>query len=97
MSRAASVMGAIVAAHPDKHVAIVSHGGLLNAYLFYLLNLPPESPVHFHSENTAITHVIIEQGQIHILRFGDDRHLEGLKESPELSAQQGKRNQPISL
>lgn len=81
MTRAASAMDALVAAQPNKYVAVVTHGGLLNAYLFYLLNLPADNPIHFHSENTAVTHVRIEQGQIHILRFGDDRHLEGLKES----------------
>lgn len=75
MGRAAAALAAIVAAQPGGRVAVVTHGGLLGASLLHLLNLPADSPVHFHSGNTAVTNVIIEQGQVHILRFGDDRHL----------------------
>jgi 2,3-bisphosphoglycerate-dependent phosphoglycerate mutase len=81
MARAAAAIDDILAAQPDKRVAVVSHGGLLNAYLLHLLGLAAESPIHFHSANTAIHHVIIKQGEVHILSLGDDRHLEGLKES----------------
>lgn len=79
-ARAQAVFADILAAEAGRRVAVVSHGGLLNAYLLGLFGLSPESPIHFHSENTAITHVIIEQGSVHILSFGDDRHLEGLPE-----------------
>jgi broad specificity phosphatase PhoE len=80
MARAAAAFEAILAAWPTGRVAVVTHGALLNAYWMRLLGLPPESPVHFHSENAAIAHVRIEQGHVHILSLGDERHLEALQE-----------------
>jgi probable phosphoglycerate mutase len=79
-SRAQAAFAAILADEAGKRVAVVSHGGLLNAYLLGLFGLSPQSPIHFHAENTAITHVIFEQDAVHIMSFGDDRHLAGLKE-----------------
>ncbi len=78
MVRAASAFEGILAAQPQGRVAVISHGGLLNAYLMQLLGISAESPIHFHSGNTAIARVRIEQGHIHILGLGDDRHLAGL-------------------
>lgn len=78
LERAVTVLGAIIAAHPNNRVAVVSHGGTLNAIWLHLLGLTAASPIHFHTGNTSIARVRIEQGHVHILGVGDDRHLQNL-------------------
>jgi broad specificity phosphatase PhoE len=79
MTRAAAIFADIHAAYPDDHrVAVVGHGGLFSAYITCLLNLPPESPVSFHSNNTAIARLRVRDGQVAILALNDDRHLDGI-------------------
>ena len=71
MGRAAEVMGNIVAAHPDQAVAIVSHGGTLNAYLAHLLGIPPEKPVGFRFENAALARLSVRNEHISLLCLGE--------------------------
>jgi probable phosphoglycerate mutase len=77
--RSGAVLEDILAAHPEQRVAVVSHGGLLSAYLIHLLGLKPDSPIHFPFANTAISRVRVEDGHIHLLSLGDDRHLDALR------------------
>lgn len=78
MARAAAVFADLVAAHPEHAVAVVSHGGLLNAYLAHLLGLPLERWVTFHFENTGLARLGLEAGHVRLLAVGDDRHLDNL-------------------
>jgi broad specificity phosphatase PhoE len=93
IERVATVFDSILAAHPDhtSRVAVVSHGGTLSAYWLHLLGLTAASPIHFHAGNTAIARVRIEQGHVHILGLGDDRHLEAsrLQRIPSTDAPKG--------
>jgi 2,3-bisphosphoglycerate-dependent phosphoglycerate mutase len=79
MTRAASALGAIVDAHPNDRVVVVSHGGTLNAYLMHLMGLPAASHVHFAFGNTAIARVQLENDQVHLLGLGDERHLDAMR------------------
>ena len=80
MARAAAVFADILAAHSSDHskVAVVGHGGLFSAYMAHTLNLPPESTVSFHSNNTAISRIQIHDGRVAILALNDDRHLDSI-------------------
>jgi probable phosphoglycerate mutase len=76
MARAAAAFDDIVAACPAQAVAVVSHGGLLNAYLAHLLGLAPERWISFHFENAGLARLHLEEGHVRLLAVGDDRHLE---------------------
>jgi 2,3-bisphosphoglycerate-dependent phosphoglycerate mutase len=79
-ARAAAAFSDILAAHPDGRVAVISHSGTLSAYLAHLLGLSPVSPVHFPLENTGLARVRVHQGHIYLLAFGDEHHLEAMRE-----------------
>ena len=76
INRAMSVLNEIVTAHANQTIAIVSHGGLLSAYLAHVIGLPLETSVFIHFGNTALARVRIENGQIHIISINDDSHLD---------------------
>lgn len=80
-ARVSAAFDAIVAAHPDETVAVVSHGGALSAYLGHLLGVSPERNVSFAFHNTAVARVSVRpapdgQGNdVRLLALGDDHHL----------------------
>lgn len=74
MARAAAALADIIAAHPEGHVAVVSHGGTLRAYLLHLFGLPPESQhISFSFENTAFARVRVLDGHVRFLGLGENR------------------------
>jgi broad specificity phosphatase PhoE len=77
--RAAEAVGDILAAHPEETVAIVSHGGTLNAYLAHLLGIPPEKPVWFRFGNTGVARLNVRGDHVHLLGLGDDWGLDGMR------------------
>ncbi|MBI3242184.1 MAG: histidine phosphatase family protein [Chloroflexi bacterium] len=77
--RAAEVVGSILAVHPDQAVAIVSHGGTLNAYLAYLLGIPPEKPVGFRFSNCSLARLSVRGENVYLLSLGEESHLEGMR------------------
>ena len=78
MARAAEVFAEIVAAHPGQKVAVVSHGGLLDAYLRHALGIAHDRPVHFRFGNTALARLVLKDGHVRLLSLGDERHVETL-------------------
>ena len=46
----------IVAAHPSQRVAVVCHGGVINAYLSHVLGIP--RPLFFEPSYTSISRVV---------------------------------------
>ncbi len=54
IARAAAAFSEIVAVHPEETVAVVSHGGTLNAYLALLLGLPRPRAVTFSFPNATL-------------------------------------------
>lgn len=71
-ARAAAVFADIVAAHPDTTVAVVSHGGTLNAYLAHLFGTQRGA---FAFDNAAYARVHIKGERIHLLSLGSTDHL----------------------
>ncbi|MBI2975399.1 MAG: histidine phosphatase family protein [Chloroflexi bacterium] len=79
VARAEAVFSEIIAAHLDQKIAVVSHGGLLAAYMGHLLGVPLEKQTYFSFHNTALARVRIEPGRLTLLTLNDDRHLESVK------------------
>ena len=75
-NRAMAVFNEIIAAHIDQTIAVVSHGGLLNAYLLHLIGLPLETSVYIHFFNTAVARIRFQNRQIHIISINDVSHLD---------------------
>ncbi len=73
-ARMRSAVDAIVAAHPGRHVALVSHAGSINAYFAALLGL--ESEFFFPIGNTSLCSVRVERERTLLLRLNDMAHLE---------------------
>jgi broad specificity phosphatase PhoE len=79
-ARASAALDAIVAAHPDDNVAVVSHGGTLNAALAHLLAIPPSRLILFRFENTSIARLRVTPERLDLISLGDTRHLDGFDE-----------------
>src|SRR5262245_8655866 len=74
MGRAVAALNDIIAAHPEGHVAVVSHGGTLRAYLLHLFGVSPESQhISFSFENTSFARLRVTDGQIRFLGLGENR------------------------
>ena len=73
-ARAAAAFADVLAAHPEQTVAVVSHGGLLSAYLAHLLGALPDKPVSFALANTGVARIQIYDGHVRLLGL-DDYHL----------------------
>jgi len=78
-ARVAAGVDEIVAAHPEQKVAVVSHGGALNAYLRHVLGIAPDYPVHFRFGNAGWARLSLKDGHVRLLSLGDERHVEGLE------------------
>ncbi len=79
VTRATAALDSIIAAYPEETVAIVSHGGTLNAYLAHLLGIPPEKPVWFRFGNTGVARLSVRGDHVHLLGLGDDWRLNGMR------------------
>lgn len=78
ITRTAAALDDVLAAHPEASVAVVSHGGSLNAGLAHLLGLPFGRPVSFRFTNTSFARVAVQAGRVHVLSIGETPHLPGL-------------------
>ena len=78
-ARATAAFAEILANHPEARVVVVSHGGTLNAYLSHLMGMPLGTPTHFVLENAALARFRVENGHVFVLGFGDDHHLQALR------------------
>lgn len=76
----ASVVAAvdrIVGSHPGQTVAVVCHGGVVNAYLSHILGLPKANGF-FHPEYTSIHRVMASsKGHRSLLSLNELTHLHG--------------------
>lgn len=73
-ARVTQAVGRIAAAHPGQRVAIISHGGAINAYLAALLDI--ERDYFFPAANTAISVVRLKGEQRLLLTLNDIAHLQ---------------------
>lgn len=76
--RTVAALGHILAAHPEDTVAVVSHGGSLNAYLLHQLGIPPGQPVSFRFVNTSYARLSVRGGRVYVISLGETDHLHGL-------------------
>jgi broad specificity phosphatase PhoE len=77
MQRATQACAGLLERHPDQSVAVVSHGGMILAALVHLLGLGPSGfALLVGGRNTAISHVIVEDGHARLDRLNDYAHLE---------------------
>jgi broad specificity phosphatase PhoE len=74
-ARAVQGIAEIVREHVDREVAVVSHGGLIGAYLLKLLNTDPELGYLFHFDNASVTIVELNGAQPRLYRVNDISHL----------------------
>ena len=70
-ARAAAVFTDLLAAHPGDTVAVVSHGGLLTAYLSHLLGVPLERHVIFSFPNAAFARLKVLSDRTIVLSVGE--------------------------
>ena len=70
-ARTLAAWNAILADHPQDTIAIVSHGGSLNAGLAGLLGLPFGRPVSFRFGNTGFARVSVKGERVHVLSLGE--------------------------
>lgn len=67
----------VVAAHPGQRVAIVCHGGVINAYAAHILRI--DDPLFFLPTYTSINRVLAAStGQRSIASLNESAHLRGL-------------------
>jgi probable phosphoglycerate mutase len=72
--RVVAAVEAVVAAHPGGRVAVVCHGGVINAYLGHILGI--ETPLWFGARYTGICRVLASRSE--------HRSLVSLNEVPHL-------------
>lgn len=68
----------IIADHRGERVAIVCHGGVINAYLAHVLGLPSATPGFFYPNYTSINRVAAaSSGQRMVVTVNETSHLRG--------------------
>jgi broad specificity phosphatase PhoE len=76
--RVMSEMNRIRKAHPSGEIAVVTHAGVICAYLTSLLGMSLDDLWSFKIRNASVTRVLFPQGKARIDLLGDIHHLEGV-------------------
>ncbi len=75
--RASQAFEQLLERHENQTAAVVSHGGLLNSMLYYVLGLPPNDYGRISLRgNTGISIVEVVNGHRSLTRLNDTAHLE---------------------
>jgi len=81
--RVAREINRIRAAHPDGEIAIVTHGGVICAYLTYALEMKLDNLWSFKIRNASVTRILFPQGRARVDLLGDIHHLrDAFREMP---------------
>lgn len=72
--RVTAAIGEIVAAHDEGNVAVICHGGVINAYLAPLLGLTHQA-MFFLPENTSVNTLVLDGSTSQVRFLNDVRHL----------------------
>jgi len=75
-ARVVTVVEGILAIHEGRHLAIVCHGGVINAYLGHLLGL--EVDMFFRPAHASVTRVLAGDGRRVILTLNELHHLQAV-------------------
>jgi probable phosphoglycerate mutase len=78
--RVVTVVEGILALHPGKHLAIVCHGGVINAYLGHILGL--EEDMFFRPAHASVSRALAGDGRRVIHTLNEYHHLRTV--DPEL-------------
>jgi alpha-ribazole phosphatase len=60
--RGLSFLDEVLQKHDGKHIAVVTHGGMIRAYLAHVLNMPLKGLFRFHVDYASITQLEFGQG-----------------------------------
>lgn len=71
--RAVNAVEAIIAAHPGRRIAVVCHGGVINAYLGHLIATPYD--MFFRPAHASISLAVAGQGRRAVRSLNDVHHL----------------------
>jgi len=81
--RVVAEMNRIRKQHPAGEIAIVTHAGVICAYLTSVLGMSLDDLWSFKIRNASVTRVLFPQGKARIDLLGDIHHLEGVfREAP---------------
>jgi len=82
--RVIAEMNRIRKAHPSGEIAVVTHAGVICAYLTSLLGMSLDDLWSFKIRNASVTRVLFPQGKARVDLLGDIHHLEGVfREAPD--------------
>ena len=81
-ARVMRALAALVAAHPDQRVVLVTHGGVLDMLWRSAHSLPLDGPRSCEIPNTGLNRLRWHAGRIEVLNWADAAHLDGLPEQP---------------
>ncbi len=70
--------------HPEQRVLIVTHGGVLNQFFRYVLDIPLEAPRKFSIFNTSLNVFSYQNGTWTLESWGNLGHLQFLRTLDEL-------------
>lgn len=76
--RVSGEMERIRSEHPDRSIAVFTHGGVICTYLTYLLGLKLDDMWRFKIRNCSVTKVIFPKERARIELLGDVSHLDGV-------------------
>jgi broad specificity phosphatase PhoE len=73
-ARVVAAVESLVAAHPARRVAVVCHGGVINAYLGHILGI--DTPLWFSARYTGISRVLASRsGRRSLVTLNETPHL----------------------
>jgi 2,3-bisphosphoglycerate-dependent phosphoglycerate mutase len=72
-ARVGGAIERILGRHPEGNVAVVAHGGVINAYVGRILGV--EQEMFFLPENTSLNSIEIDGADRRVRFLNDDRHL----------------------
>ncbi len=72
-ARAVAAVDALVADHEGQHIVLVSHGGVINAYLADILQIRPD--MFFLPNHCSITEVLVKGDRKRIQSVNERQHL----------------------
>jgi probable phosphoglycerate mutase len=74
-ARAVAAARRLAAAHRGQQLALVAHGGVLDALYRAAMGLPPEAPRQWNLDNASIHRLLDTGDALVVLHWGDTRHL----------------------
>jgi 2,3-bisphosphoglycerate-dependent phosphoglycerate mutase len=75
-ARAVAATRRLAAAHRGQQIALVAHGGVLDALYRAATGLPPEAPRQWNLDNASIHRLLDTGDALVLLHWGDITHLE---------------------